>query len=204
MPPDGIAAGARQACKQTMRKDQIAAGAAAALHELGYARTSLRDVAASADLSLGMVHYYFEDRADLIVYCVRRYKDAFIQDLRRVLEPDAPPSTKAARLAEALTSAVIENWQRHTLWYDIRAQALFDSRFREAVAQIETELKDLVRNILSPPTAVDATVTVLYAQLDGVFGHFVACLASGKQVPRGQIIGAFELCLRPFSEGARG
>jgi hypothetical protein len=29
-------------------------------------------------MSLGMLHYYFEDRSDLIIYCVRIYKQDFV------------------------------------------------------------------------------------------------------------------------------
>ena len=65
--------------RQTRRKKRpIAESAITALQELGFANTSLRDIAAKSDMSLGMLHYYFEDRSDLIIYCVRIYKQDFV------------------------------------------------------------------------------------------------------------------------------
>jgi AcrR family transcriptional regulator len=45
---------------------------------IGLCNTSLRDIAAKSDMSLGMLHYYFKDRSDLIIYCVRIYKQDFV------------------------------------------------------------------------------------------------------------------------------
>ena len=39
------------------------------LGQFGYARTSLRDIAANSEFSHGVVHYYFADKTELITYC---------------------------------------------------------------------------------------------------------------------------------------
>ena len=56
------------------RRDQLAESALLTLGELGYARTSLREIADNSAFSHGVVHYYFDDKLELIVYCVRYYK----------------------------------------------------------------------------------------------------------------------------------
>ncbi len=53
---------------------QLAAAALQTLSELGYARTSLREIAQNSEFSHGVLHYYFTDKVDLITYCVRQYK----------------------------------------------------------------------------------------------------------------------------------
>ena len=69
------------------RREQLAESALKTLGELGYARTSLRDIATNSPFSHGVLHYYFADKLDLIDYCVRYYKakcvtryDALIAD----------------------------------------------------------------------------------------------------------------------------
>ena len=64
----------RQVDKFTERRDQLAAAALQTLAELGYANTSLRDIAQNSEFSHGVLHYYFADKFELITYCVRRYK----------------------------------------------------------------------------------------------------------------------------------
>src|SRR3954452_17888521 len=56
------------------RRRELANAALQTLGELGYARTSLREIAVNSPYSHGVVHYYFADKFDLITYCVRQYK----------------------------------------------------------------------------------------------------------------------------------
>ncbi len=56
------------------RREELAAAALKTLSELGYAKTSLREIAQNSDFSHGMLHYYFRDKIELITYCVRQYK----------------------------------------------------------------------------------------------------------------------------------
>src|ERR1700744_5289186 len=64
----------RQVDKFAERRDQLAAAARQTLAERGYANTSLRDIAQNSEFSHGVLHYYFADKFELIMYCVRRYK----------------------------------------------------------------------------------------------------------------------------------
>ena len=60
--------------KFTARRLELAEAALATLAELGYARTSLREIAQKSDFTHGVLHYYFTDKVDLITCCVRHYK----------------------------------------------------------------------------------------------------------------------------------
>ena len=56
------------------RRNELAEAALQTLSELGYARTSLREIAQNSVFSHGVLHYYFNDKTDLILCCVRQYK----------------------------------------------------------------------------------------------------------------------------------
>ena len=64
----------RQVDKFAERRAQLAATALQTLSELGYARTSLRDIAQNSEFSHGVLHYYFNDKVDLIIESVKQYK----------------------------------------------------------------------------------------------------------------------------------
>src|SRR5215211_8672577 len=64
----------RQVDKFAERRAQLAASALRTLSQLGYARTSLREIAQNSEFSHGVVHYYFADKFELITHCVRYYK----------------------------------------------------------------------------------------------------------------------------------
>ena len=60
--------------KFSERREELARAALKTLSELGYARTSLREIAENTEFSHGVLHYYFTDKVDLIMCCVRQYK----------------------------------------------------------------------------------------------------------------------------------
>lgn len=60
--------------KFAARQTELADAALVTLAELGYARTSLREIAENTEFSHGVLRYYFEDKLDLILHCIRQYK----------------------------------------------------------------------------------------------------------------------------------
>ncbi|MGC1502989.1 MAG: TetR/AcrR family transcriptional regulator [Sulfitobacter sp.] len=160
----------RKNAKRGLKKQQIAESAIKALVELGYANTSLRDIAEQSDLSLGMLHYYFDDRADLIVFCVSRYKRDFVAEIASALAAAKGRDSVVDAFSEVLSGSIVNDAQTHRLWYDIRNQAMFDEAFRPEVEDIERKLIDVVRSAFqqaghgSPPN-----VELAYALLDGAF-----------------------------------
>jgi AcrR family transcriptional regulator len=59
--------------KFTERRAELAEAALQTLSELGYARTSVREIAQNSAFSHGVLHYYFNDKVDLILCSVRLY-----------------------------------------------------------------------------------------------------------------------------------
>jgi AcrR family transcriptional regulator len=160
----------RKSAKQDKKKRQIADSAITALHELGYANTSLRDIAAKSEMSLGILHYYFEDRSDLIIFCVRIYKQEFVAGIRHALDRAKGRDAVIDALAGALAVSITKDASTHRLWYDIRNQALFDDRFQPVTSEIETTLVSMVSHaFMRAGHATPPRVELQYALLDGVF-----------------------------------
>lgn len=156
------------------RRDQLAESALLTLGERGYANTSLRDIATNSPYSHGVLHYYFDDKLDLIDYCIRYYKAQCVTRYDAVVSDSTAPGGLLDAFAAKLVETIVEDAPMHRLWYDIRTQSMFEERLRPAVLYIDQTLQDMVWRIISryaelselepamPPAAA-------YGVLDGLF-----------------------------------
>ena len=159
------------------RRQELGAAALRTLAERGYANTSLREIAQNSEYSHGVLHYYFADKTELIIYCVRVYKTRCVRHYDSVDD-----ATSAEDLSERFLAALLrtlrEDSHEQRLWYDMRAQSLFEPAFRADVAEIDGVLRDMVWRILSRYADLsDGELTVdadtAYALFDGLFSHAV-------------------------------
>jgi AcrR family transcriptional regulator len=172
------------------RRRELATAALQTLGELGYARTSLREIAQNSPYSHGVVHYYFADKVELITYCVRRYKAECVQRYDEIVETSQTAEALAGAFADALAATMAEDAAMHRLWYDLRSQALFEASFREDVLEIDATLEHMIWQVVARHAELRGdTVTMpsprAYAMLDGLFQqallHHLAGRASAAE-----------------------
>jgi AcrR family transcriptional regulator len=166
----------RQVDKFAERRDQLAAAALLTLAEQGYANTSLRDIAQRSEFSHGVLHYYFADKFELIMYCVRRYKAECVTRYDSIVATAAEADELSRGFGAAMAGTLVEDTALHRLWYDLRNQSLFDEKFRGEVTEIDQSLERMIWRIVGrfgelseAPLAV--TPGLAYALMDGLFQH---------------------------------
>lgn len=185
----GTTAGALSA-KHNARRRTLADSALRTLGELGYARASLREIANNSEFSHGVVHYYFHDKLELIVYCVRQYKAACVHRYDGVVTEARSPGGTAEQLARAfadkLVETIVDEAPMHRLWYDLRAQSMFEPDLREAVLAIDKTLEEMIWRVVTTyaelagrEPAMSSAVT--YGLLDGVFQQALLGYTSGRK-----------------------
>ena len=160
--------------KVARRRSELAAAALKTLSELGYARTSLRDIAANSEFSHGVLHYYFRDKVDLITHCVREYKAQCVTRYDEVVATATTPDGMAAGFLDRLTETLVEDSALHRLWYDLRGQSMFEESFRADVAEIDLSLERMIWRVLSRyaelvGTPLELSPPAAYAVFDGLF-----------------------------------
>lgn len=155
--------------KRESRKREIAQSAIEALKLYGYARTTLRDIAAQSDMSMGSLHYYFEDKDELLIYCVQQYKSTFVQTVTAAAQGMATPRDVKTAFCKALAETIAKEAELHRLWYDIRNQAMFDKTFVPVVSTIEEQLIEM----MSPLGGTRAQKELLYLRFDGAFRYLL-------------------------------
>ena len=172
--------------KHDERRRALAESALRTLGELGYARASLREIAQNSDFSHGVVHYYFDDKLDLIVYCVRQYKETCVRRYDGVVAESMTADQLADAFADKLVETIVAEAPMHRLWYDLRSQSMFETSLREAVLMIDKTLQDMVWRVISryselagrEPAVSPATA---YALLDGLFQQALLGYVVGRK-----------------------
>src|SRR5580700_7506077 len=91
----------RQVDKFAERRSQLAAAALQTLAELGYARTSLREIA-------------------LITCCVRQYKAECVRRYDGIVAAAGSPAELKAGFGAVMAGTLRDEAKMHRLWYDLR------------------------------------------------------------------------------------
>jgi AcrR family transcriptional regulator len=162
--------------KFAQRRAQLANSALRTLAELGYARTSLREIAQNSEFSHGVLHYYFRDKVDLITYCVRQYKAATMSRYDEVLAVSTTSEELRERFVGGMATSLRRDADMHRLWYDLRDQSMFEESFREDVLEIDRGIERMVGRIVSQYAErsglrLAVSTRLVYALVDGVFQH---------------------------------
>jgi len=164
----------RQVDKFAERRAQLADAALLTLSELGYARTSLREIAQNSEFSHGVLHYYFTDKVDLITESVRQYKAHCVTRYDEIVATSRSADELKHDFAAGLANTLREDAPMHRLWYDLRTQSLFQESFQADVAEIDQSLERMIWRIVSQYAELAGSKPavpsdVAYAIFDGLF-----------------------------------
>jgi AcrR family transcriptional regulator len=164
----------RQVDKFAERRAQLADAALQTLAELGYSRTSLREIAQKSPFSHGVLHYYFSDKQDLITHCVRQYEAACVTRYDEIVATARSAGELKREFSEAMAQTLRTDAPMHRLWYDLRNQSLFDESFRADVLEIDQRREEMIWRVLSRYAEFTGVTLALppgaaYAILDGLF-----------------------------------
>lgn len=176
----------RQVDKFSERRAQLADAALQTLAELGYARTSLREIAQNTQFSHGVLHYYFSDKEDLITHCVRQYEAACVTRYDEIVASAGSATELKDEFSAAMAQTLRTDAPMHRLWYDLRNQSLFSESFRADVLEIDQRREEMIWRVISR-YAEFAGITValppgtVYAILDGLFQQALLHLLAGQE-----------------------
>lgn len=108
------------------------------LLEKGYARTTARDIASAAGVSLAAIGYHFSSKEALLTEALLLAFGEWDQDLQRALQASVPPNVTPARRYEATWARIIATFESHrSLWianFEIFTQMVSQPATREILA----------------------------------------------------------------------
>jgi TetR/AcrR family transcriptional regulator, transcriptional repressor of bet genes len=172
--------------KVDRRRAELAESALATLGALGYARTSLREIANNSPFSHGVVHYYFEDKLDLVIFSVRYYKARCVTRYDAVVRDSATADELVGAFGAKLAETIRDEAPMHRLWYDLRTQSMFEQALRAAVTEIDAALEAMIWRVIDryatlagrPPAVTPAAA---YGMLDGLFQQALLAYTTGGE-----------------------
>jgi TetR/AcrR family transcriptional repressor of bet genes len=179
--------------KYDQRRDELAESALTTLGEMGYARASLREIANNSTFSHGVVHYYFQDKLELVIYSVRYYKARCVTRYDSVVSDSRTADELLDSFAAKLAQTIRDEAPMHRLWYDLRTQSMFEEQLRDAVTEIDHTLHDMIWRVVTRyaeladrPVAVEPAVA--YGMLDGLFQQALLAYLSGNAGSLGGLV----------------
>src|SRR5271168_4268115 len=110
----------RRVDKFAERRAELAEAALQTLAELGYARTSLREIAQNSEFSHGVLHYYFSDKIELITCCVRQYKAECVKRYDGIVADSGTAAELKTGFGAVMAATLRDEATMHRLWYDLR------------------------------------------------------------------------------------
>ncbi|WP_116997588.1 TetR/AcrR family transcriptional regulator [Desertimonas flava] len=204
---DGERVPRRQADKFAERRRQLAESALATLSELGYARTSLRDIAYHSGFTHGVLHYYFRDKADLIAQGVRQYNERCVTRYDDILATATTADELREGFALRMADTLLNETEQHRLWIDLRTQSLFDPSFRDAIVEIDAALEQMIWKILTRYAELDGMTLAVsppfaYALFDGIFQMALVSHIGGDENATDTMTGQINTALALLKAGA--
>ncbi|WP_327146620.1 TetR/AcrR family transcriptional regulator [Nocardia sp. NBC_01327] len=163
-----------QVDKFAERRTQLATAALDTLAELGYARTSLREIAQKSEFSHGVLHYYFSDKVELLTHAVQLYEAVCVTRYDDVVATSDTAEELRNAFSALMAGTLQDDAPLHRLWYDVRNQSLFEESFRADVVDIDKRRQKMIANVVEryavlcdQPLVVSEALA--YATFDGLF-----------------------------------
>jgi AcrR family transcriptional regulator len=157
-------------------KEALLAAAKRCLHEKGYARTTVRDLASAADVSMAAIGYHFGSREALLNTALIEANEEWGEALTKTLQVETPPGATPAERFELIWQRVIESFGEHRrMWamtFEAYAQPDLDEKVRAQLAGglelARHGLANLFQGLDDGSDAARAAGTVHQALLSGV------------------------------------
>jgi AcrR family transcriptional regulator len=176
----------RQIDKFAERRAQLASAALQTLAQLGYARTSLREIAQNSGFSHGVLHYYFSDKEELLTACVQQYEAACVTRYDEIVAAARSAAELRREFSAAMAQTLRTDAPMHRLWYDLRNQSLFAESFRADVLEIDRHREEMIWRVITRYAELGGLTpvtspAVAYAVLDGLFQQALLHQLAGRE-----------------------
>lgn len=169
---------------EEIRRRQLIDATIASIHEIGFADSSLSRISAKAGVSTGIVHHYFEDKADLLEATLRQLGDSLRNSVVARLKLASSPVERLLAVIDGNIGPDQFTPQGVSAWLAFWAQVPTSARLARVQHIIISRLHDnLVHalKLMGRHDAVDMARTTA-ALIDGLWLR--AALSSDGPDPR--------------------
>ncbi len=168
--------------KSEESRQQVLDAAIATIARKGFSQTSVQDVADTAKMSKGAVHYHFDSKDDLIQHVLTQCCEALSSRVRTAWESPGTPMERIRRAVEEMWATRKEAGVEIRVISELIAQGVHDEKLRKPLAQMfrsnREEILDacvngLVAMGLRPKVPPAIIPRLLLGAIDGLALHAV-------------------------------
>jgi len=157
---------------EQIRRRELAEAAFETVKEHGFGGTTVSRVSARAGMSQGLVHHYFESKADLLEAAMRQTNARYQDQLLDLVRKADTPRGKLYAVVEAAFLPDIFNRSFAQAWLSFCGEAAFTPRYarvqRVMFARMHSNLVYYLRSLL-PPEDVEATAMTISMLSHGIW-----------------------------------
>ena len=135
------------------RRGQIVAAAIELFGRHGYHPTTIRDIATRANVSIGLIYQYVEDKEDVLYLALIAVLDAYKREIPTALDGIDHPLERFCAAARAYTYVIDANTQSIELAY--RETKSLRRERRATIKQLESETNELIAACIRDCMAAD-------------------------------------------------
>jgi AcrR family transcriptional regulator len=154
------------------------------LVEVGATGITTRQVAKSAGVNHGLVHYYFGSVEQLLVRVLERFTERLIERQRQMYAEEAPFLDKW----RTAMSYLEEDLPYQKLWFELQALAWNRPELHERLARVHDEWRAVlieafapVREQLGLELSLEALVTLVYTFNEGIMLERLSGIETGHR-----------------------
>ncbi|KKK36913.1 transcriptional regulator [Mesobacillus campisalis] len=137
---------------EEIRKEQVITAAKNCIVSKGLSNLSMKDIAAQAGVSTGIIYHYFESKEVLLMQVL---KSSFRQSHEKVMEtvePLNPPEEKLMKHLENINLVPKDNPEYMTVFLNYMGEAIHNPNIRAMVNKLFKNLTDYTGNYLQHVT----------------------------------------------------
>ena len=168
--------------------DKILDAAFRLLSKKGYANVSMRDIAAEAQVALGLLTYHFRTKENLFTALASKLVSFCFDDVTLEMKKGKDEAERMYLLSEYFERILKERPDVMKIFLDFSIQAMWNRSFRFQVTYLFNKLAELIRDdVLSKEPSADSLVLGKYSAdavskviLGSLYGTAFQVLLTGK------------------------
>lgn len=153
------------------KKQKIIAAAARVMAEKGYEKASIKDIAREADITPGLVHYYFQNKEEILSDLLLQASNQYTRDMQSLQQSVPVEHISQAALREP-KDRVHNQPEWYKLRYELFAIGLRNPALAEGVNHIlenaRRGIADILASLFPENKDNDAMAAILLACFDGL------------------------------------
>ena len=166
--------------KSETSRQQVVDAAIRTLARNGFARTSVSDIAESAGMSKGVVHYHFASKDDLIAHVLTQCCDTLGDRVRAAWQAPGTPTDRVRRALREMWATRTDGSPEMRVLADLMALGVHDAKIKKPLtARLQKAREELVTELVSsfeklglrPKLPAHTLPRLIMATLDGLGLH---------------------------------